>query len=51
MAMSALIIKNEKIDVIKSNSKAKRVKVIKNYPITRIKDDLSTIVKLAKKLD
>ena len=50
-ALSALIIKDEKINFHKSISKTKKVRVFKNYPISRIPDDLASVEAMAKKLD
>ncbi len=49
--MSGLIIKNETLVVSKSYTKIKRVKVLKNYPISRIGKDIDTLEKLIVKLD
>lgn len=49
--MSALIIKDEKINFIKSVSKMKKVKVLKNYPLSRISSDLTSVEGMTKKLD
>jgi len=37
--------------VTKSNTKVKRVKILKNYPISRTAKDITTLMKLIKKLD
>lgn len=51
LTMSGLIIKNETLVVSKSYTKIKRVKVLKNYPISRIEKDIETLEKLIVKLD
>lgn len=49
--MSGLIIKDEPITVGRSISKNRRVKVLKNYPMSRVKNDAQVCEKLAMKLD
>jgi hypothetical protein len=49
--MSALILKDEKINFVKSISKMKKAKVLKNYPLTRMSSDLESVEAIAKKLD
>lgn len=51
LALNGVIIKNETLVVNKSTSKAKRVKVLKNYPRSRLETDLQTVLNLAKTLD
>lgn len=45
------MIKNETLTVSKSNTKVKRVKVLKNYPSTRLETDIDTLSRLIAKLD
>lgn len=51
LMLSALIIKEQPLGITKSISKAKRVKILKNYPKSRLEIDLQTVIKLAKTLD
>ena len=44
-------IKEEKIKLNKAFTKVKRVKVLRNYPTTRLEKDLNTMIKLASRLD
>lgn len=45
------MIKNETLVVSKSVTKIKRVKVLKNYPVSRIEKDIETLGRLIAKLD
>jgi hypothetical protein len=45
------MIKNETLVVSKSVTKVKRLKVLKNYPISRMEKDVDTLGKLVAKLD
>jgi hypothetical protein len=45
------MIKNETLVVSKSITKIKRVKVLKNYPVSRIEKDIDTVGRLIAKLD
>ncbi len=51
LSLSGLMIKNETIVVSKSVTKVKRVKILKNYPISRIEADIDTLLRLIIKLD
>lgn len=51
LSLSGLMIKNETLVVTKSTTKIKRVKVLKNYPISRMSKDIDTLARLIKKLD
>lgn len=45
------MIKNESLVVSKSATKVKRVKILKNYPTTRLETDVDTLLRLIIKLD
>lgn len=45
------MIKNEALVVAKSSTRVKRVKILKNYPTTRIENDVDTLLRLIIKLD
>ncbi len=45
------MIKNETLVVTKSTSKMKRVKILKNYPVSRTARDIKTMSLLIQKLD
>jgi len=45
------MIKNEALVVSKSSTRVKRVKILKNYPTTRIENDVDTLLRLIIKLD
>lgn len=49
--MNGLIIKEEPITVGRSISKNRRIKVLKNYPNSRIENDAKVCESLARKLD
>lgn len=49
--MSALIIKEQKLNFSKSVSKMKKAKVLKNYPVSRISTDLPAVEAMTRKLD
>lgn len=49
--MNGLIIKDTTLNVSKAFTKLKRVKVLKNYPSTRLQTDIDTLTKLIIKLD
>ena len=49
--MNGMMIKNTALSVSKAYTKIKRVKVLKNYPSTRIATDIATMIKLITKLD
>lgn len=49
--MNGLIIKDEHLVFGHSTSKQKRIKVLKKYPLSRIKVDAEVAKKLAAKLD
>lgn len=51
LAMNGLIIKEEPITVGRSISKNRRIKVLKNYPSSRLENDARVCEKLSKKLD
>jgi RNA recognition motif-containing protein len=51
LTLSGVLIKNEPLTVSKSNTKVKRVKVLKNYPSARIESDIDTMTRLVAKLD
>jgi RNA recognition motif-containing protein len=51
LTLSGLMIKNETLVVSKSVTKVKRLKVLKNYPISRMEKDVDTLGKLVAKLD
>ena len=49
--MNGLIVKNETLSVSKAYTKVKRVKILKNYPSSRLEIDIQTMTKLINKLD
>ena len=51
IAMNGLMIKGEPITIGRSISKNRRIKVLKNYPSSRIQNDSRVCEKLAFKLD
>lgn len=51
MSMNGLMIKNETLNVSKAFTKVKKVKVLKNYPISRLESDIEIMAKLIEKLD
>ena len=51
LLMNGLIIKDTTLNVSKAFTKLKRVKVLKNYPSTRLQTDIDTLTKLIIKLD
>lgn len=51
LSLNGLMIKNESLVVSKSATKVKRVKILKNYPTTRIETDVDTLLRLIIKLD
>lgn len=51
MAMNGFMIKGEPITIGRSISKNRRIKVLKNYPSSRIQNDSKVCEKLASKLD
>lgn len=51
MSMNGLMIKNETLNVSKAFTKVKKVKVLKNYPISRLESDIEIMAELIEKLD
>lgn len=51
LSLSGLMIKNETLVISKSATKVKRVKILKNYPSTRLEGDVDTMLRLIIKLD
>jgi hypothetical protein len=51
LIMKSIIIKDESINVSKAYTKFTRVKVLKNYPSSRLQLDIETLTKLITKLD
>lgn len=49
--MNGLMIKNETLNVSKAFTKVKKVKVLKNYPTSRLEVDISIMGRLVEKLD
>ena len=49
--MNEFSIKGTVCQVSKSFTKAKRIKILKNYPSTRLQQDIDTMFKLITKLD
>lgn len=49
--MNGFMIKGEPITIGRSISKNRRIKVLKNYPSSRIQNDSKVCEKLASKLD
>jgi hypothetical protein len=45
------MIKNETLVVTKSTTKIKRIKILKNYPLSRMEKDINTLGRLIAKLD
>lgn len=45
------MIKNETLVVTKSTTKVKRIKILKNYPLSRMEKDIHTLSRLIAKLD
>jgi hypothetical protein len=50
-AMNGLTIRNEPIAIVNSASRSRRVKVLKNYPTSRISTDAEVVKRLSAKLD
>jgi len=51
LVMSGIIVKEVKLNFSKSVSKMKKVKILKNYPESRIKIDVACADALVRKLD
>lgn len=51
LSLSGLMIKNETLVISKSATKVKRVKILKNYPNSRLEGDIDTLLRLIIKLD
>ncbi len=49
--MNGLTIKDEPIAIGSSSSRSRRVKILKNYPTSRINTDADVVKRLAMKLD
>ena len=45
------MIKNTSVTVSKAYTKLKKIKILKNYPSSRLKTDIEMMVKLISKLD
>ena len=45
------MVKENSLSVSKAFTKVKRIKVLKNYPSTRLQTDIDTMTKLVIKLD
>ena len=50
-SLTGASIKEEKVKLSKAYTKVKRVKILRNYPTTRLEKDLQTAIKLASRLD
>jgi RNA recognition motif-containing protein len=46
LSMNGLMIKNETLNVSKASTKVRKVKVLKNYPSSRIDADADAVAKL-----
>ena len=49
--LSGVMIKNDTLNVSKAYTKMKRIRILKNYPSTRLKTDIEIISRLITKLD
>lgn len=49
--MNGLIIKNETLNVSKAFTKVKKVKVLKNYPVSRLESDIDLLAQLVDRFD
>jgi hypothetical protein len=49
--MNGLMIKNETLNVSKAFTKVKKVKVLKNYPISRLESDIDVLSRLVERFD
>jgi len=49
--MNGIILKNSSLNVIKAFTKIKIVKILKNYPSSRLESDIQTLCKLVTKMD
>lgn len=49
--MNGLIINNEPLNISKAYTKIKKIKILKNYPTSRMEIDINTLENLIKKFD